>query len=78
MSDTAWLHKHLICDHCRSLRQRSRTLTAGEERSLEKIAALRGECGRLRRAMRDALDQCHPGTSSHAILDQALAEDASV
>lgn len=54
----------------------AKSLTPGEETSLEKVAVLRGECGRLRAAMRDALDQMQLGAHGYRILEQALRIEA--
>lgn len=52
-------------------------LTPGELTSLEKIAILRGKCGRYRRALRDLKDHCAPGSTAESIIERALREDAA-
>lgn len=49
-----------------------RELTPGELTSLERIAILRGKCGRYRRAMRDAMDQLRPEEPAYQCLAAAL------
>jgi hypothetical protein len=51
-------------------------LSDNELSSLEKIAILRGKCGKYRRAMRDALDQLRPDEPAYKRLQEAL-EDAA-
>lgn len=54
-----------------------RELTPGEEKSLERIALLRGRCGRYRSAIKDALEQATPGTVLYSVLENALNEDVA-
>lgn len=52
----------------------ARDLTSGEAVSLEKVAELRGFAGRMRRAIRDAMDQLRPEEPAYKILLAAMAE----
>lgn len=47
-------------------------LTDKEIASLVKIAVLRGECGRLRSAIRDAIDLLPDGFAARSLLERAL------
>lgn len=51
-------------------------LTANDMTNLEKIAILRGKCGKYRRAIRDAMDQLRPDEPAYKRLQSAL-EDAA-
>jgi hypothetical protein len=53
-----------------------RELSAGEIASLEKVAQLRGFAGRMRSAIRDALDSLRPDEPAANVLRRALEEKA--
>lgn len=53
-----------------------KNISAGEQRSLEKVALYRGFVGRMRAAMRNAKDQLRPDEPAYKILAGALGEKA--
>ena len=51
---------------------RQSDLSDFEYASLEKVAVLRGLCGRYRAALGAILDEAAPGTTTHALAQKAL------
>lgn len=52
-------------------------LTDNELKSLEKIAVLRGLCGRYRSVIRDAIDQLPEGSTVRSFLAKELEREAA-